>query len=182
MSSDFGDESGEKLVDWMLDSGQDAGDAFMCSSAERLKSAFHRARTSSSALGDGASEERPEWAKLSMADFEELPGYDSLKELIDERLDADAIEHDFFRDEQRREWLLFKVEDAPDVSEAFRDLEQQTDKALEKSLQKRGKTREQVRDEESLETRAKAAREASRSMDSGRDRERVLERFEMRSK
>jgi len=45
-----------------------------------------------------------------------------------------------------------------------------------------GKTREQVRDEESLDSRAKAAREASRAIDAGRDRERVLERFEMRSK
>ena len=182
MSSDFGDESGEKLVDWMLYIGQDAGDAFMCSSAERLKSAFHRARTGSSALGDGASEETPRWAKLSMADFEELPEYESLKDLIDGRLDADAIEHDFYRDEEQREWLLFKVEDAPDVSEAFRDLEQQTEKALDESLRKRGKTREQVRDEERLEVRAKAAREASRAIEAGRDKERMLERFEMRSK
>ena len=181
MSSDFGDESGEKLVDWMLYIGQDAGDAFMCSSAERLKGAFHRARTGSSALGDGASEEKPEWAKLSMADFEELPEYENLKELIGKRLDADAIEHDFYRDEEH-DWLLFRVEDAREVSEAFHDLEQKTDEALEKSLQKRGQTREQVRDEESLEARAKAAREASKSIEAGREKERVIERFEMRSK
>lgn len=182
MPSDFGDESGEKLVDWMLYIGQDAGDAFMCSSAERLKSAFRRARTGASALGDGAPEERPEWAKLSMADFEELPEYESLKDLIGERLDADAIEHGFYCDEQQREWLLFKIEDALDVSEAFRDLEQKTEKALDESLRKRGKTREQARDEEPLEVRAKAAREASKAIEAGRDKERVLDRFEMRSK
>ena len=182
MSSDFGDESGEKLVDWMLVIGQDAGDAFMCSSAERLKGAFHRARTGSSALGDSTtSEEKPEWAKLSMADFEELPEYESLKELIGKRLEEDAIEHDFYHDEEH-DWLLFRIEDARDVSEAFHDLEQKTDEALEKSLQKRGKTREQVRNEESLEVRAKAAREASKSIEAGREKERVIERFEMRSK
>lgn len=189
MPSDFGDESGEKLVNWMLAIGQDAGDSLMCSSAEKLKSAFHKARAGSTVLGEAGEggaldmgDGAPEWAKLSMRDFEELPEYGSLKEIIGEQLERSAIEHDFYADKDGREWLLFRVEDAREVSEAFHELEDQTDKALDQSLQRRGKTREQVRDEEALDVRAKAAREASKAIDETRDRARDLERFEMRSK
>ena len=44
MTDDFGDDSGEKLVDWMIRIGQDAGEAAMMASGERLASAFRRAR------------------------------------------------------------------------------------------------------------------------------------------
>ena len=44
MTNDFGDDSGEKLVDWMIRIGQDAGEAAMMASGERLASAFRRAR------------------------------------------------------------------------------------------------------------------------------------------
>ena len=44
MPSDFGDESGEKLFDWMLRIGQDASEATLLTSAERLKGAFKNAR------------------------------------------------------------------------------------------------------------------------------------------
>lgn len=42
MPSDFGDESGEKLFDWMLRIGQDASEAALLTSAERLRA---RSRT-----------------------------------------------------------------------------------------------------------------------------------------
>ena len=44
MPSDFGDESGEKLFDWMLRIGQDAREAALLTSAELLKGAFKNAR------------------------------------------------------------------------------------------------------------------------------------------
>ena len=37
MPSDFGDESGERLVDWLEYIGQSAGDNVMCASAEKLR-------------------------------------------------------------------------------------------------------------------------------------------------
>ena len=186
MPSDFGDESGERLVDWLEYIGQSAGDSVMCSTADKLKSAFHRARADSTVMGAMNESEglNATWAKLNMRDFEALPEYDTLKELIGKRLDADAIEHDFYRDERGRDWLLFKTEDAAEVSEAFRDLEERTDKALDESLQRRGKTREQARDEIPLEERAKSAREASKAVNAEREKEKSLDidRFEMRSK
>ncbi len=186
MPSDFGDESGERLVDWLELIGQQAGDNVMCASAEKLKSAFHRARAESTVMGTMNETEdlSATWAKLNMRDFESLPEYDTLRELIGERLDADAIEHDFYRDKDGRDWLLFKVQDAAEVSEAFRDLEERTDRALDESLQRRGKTREQVRDEMPLEQRAQSAREASKAINAEREREKSLDidRFEVRSK
>ena len=184
MPSDFGDESGEKLVDWLEYIGQNAGDSVMCASAEKLKDAFHRARADSTVMGtmNESEEMNATWAKLNMRDFEALPEYDTLKEIIGKRLDA--IEHDFYRDEGGRDWLLFKTEDAVEVSEAFRDLEERTDKALDESLQRRGKTREQARDEIPLDERAKSAREASKALDAekARDKRLDIDRFEMRSK
>ena len=186
MPSDFGDESGERLVDWLEYIGQSTGDNVMCASAEKLKSAFHRARADSTVMGVMNDEEglNAAWVKLNMRDFEALPEYDTLKELIGKRLDADAVEHDFYRDERGRDWLLFKTEDAAEVSEAFRDLEERTDKALDESLQRRGKTCEQARDEVPLEERAKSAREASKAINAEREKEKSLDidRFEMRSK
>ncbi len=40
MATDFGDESGEKLFDWILKIGQDASEQAMLASAEKLKSAL----------------------------------------------------------------------------------------------------------------------------------------------
>lgn len=37
MASDYGDEAGEKLFDWMLRMGQDASQDAIRASAERLK-------------------------------------------------------------------------------------------------------------------------------------------------
>ena len=186
MPSDFGDESGERLVDWLEYIGQNAGDSVMCASAEKLKSAFHRARADSTVMGTMSESEElnATWAKLNMRDFEALPEYDTLKDLIGKRLDADAIEHDFYRDESGRDWLLFKTEDAAEVSAAFRDLEERTDRALDESPRRRGKTREQARDEMPLEKRAQEAREASKALDAEKSRDKSLDidRFEMRSK
>ena len=44
MPSDFGDESGEKLFDWMLRLGQEAGQAAMTHSAARVSMAFRSRR------------------------------------------------------------------------------------------------------------------------------------------
>ena len=56
MPSDFGDESGEKLFDWMLRIGQDASEAALLTSAERLKGAFKNARGEVSRAAEGIEE------------------------------------------------------------------------------------------------------------------------------
>ena len=184
MPSDFGDESGEKLFDWMLKVCQDASEAALLSSAERLKGAFKNARGEVGQMADapGKGEQVPEWCKLSMAEFEALPEYGTIKEVIDSKLDSQKIEHDFFTDKDGRDFLLFRMEDAPDVSDAFKDLEEQTDRAVDRVLVDRGLTREQVRDLEPLEDRAANARNASKALDEARSPERDIELSEVRSK
>ena len=44
MASDYGDEAGEKLFDWMLRMGQDASQDAIRASAERLKNAIRNLR------------------------------------------------------------------------------------------------------------------------------------------
>lgn len=183
MPSDFGDESGEKLFDWILKVGQDASEAALMSSAERLKAAFRNARGEvEGTAGVQADEPSKRWAKLRMAEFEALPEYESIKEVIDSKLSSQKIEHDFFTDQSGHDFLLFRVEDAPDVSSAFEDLEKQTDLAVDKALEARSMTREEVRDAEPLEERAAAARKASKALDEARAPERDIELTEMRSK
>lgn len=93
MPSDFGDESGEKLFDWMLRIGQDASEAALLTSAERLKGAFKNARGEVSRAAEGIEEgeEQAQWAKLRMAEFEALPEYETIKEAIDSKL-AEPVE------------------------------------------------------------------------------------------
>ena len=88
MPSDFGDESGEKLFDWMLRVGQDASEAALLTSAERLKGAFKNARGEVSRAAEGIEEAegQVQWAKLRMAEFEALPEYETIKEAIDSKL------------------------------------------------------------------------------------------------
>lgn len=129
MASDFGDEAGEKLFDWMLRIGQDAGEKAMASSAKKLKEALHNAREKATAPERSGDD----WAKLNMSEFKDLPEYDSIKDVISEKLRSAGIEHDFYEDKSGNSWLLFHIEAAQDVSRAFEELEGQTDRVLEKA-------------------------------------------------
>lgn len=191
MPSDFGDESGEKLFDYLLRVGQDAGEAAMYESATRLVSAFRNmregARNADADLSGldveaGVGADAPRWAKLSMAEFEQLPEYQSIKEIISSELDRAGVEHDFFSDKNRTDHLLFKVEDAPDVSEAFEGLERSAQRACDEALKARGVTREQVRDMEPLAKKAEAARQASEIADAEDVRDVQRNRLQSRSK
>ena len=89
MPSDFGDESGEKLFDWMLRIGQDASEAALidkCGAPQgRVQERTWRgeSRCRRHRRGRRAS---TEWAKLRMAEFEALPEYETIKEAIDSKL------------------------------------------------------------------------------------------------
>ncbi|MFR1166760.1 MAG: hypothetical protein ACLSDQ_03560 [Adlercreutzia equolifaciens] len=113
MTNDFGDDSGEKLVDWMIRIGQDAGEAAMMASGERLASAFRRAR-GEDAIEGGAEPGRSvaEWAKLDLSEFTALPEYETIRQVIDEKLSREGIRHEF-APMPEGEHLVFMVEDAP---------------------------------------------------------------------
>lgn len=183
MPSDYGDDSGEKLVDWILRIGQDAGGAAMSASAERLANAFRNARGQVAGTPDAAAEEledAPQWAKLSMGEFEQLPEYESIRQLIDGELDRASIEHAFHNDGER-DFLVFKVEDAPDVDEVFADLEKKATEALDEA-EERIIAQPKSRDAERLVVKAEQAKAASAASKAAREQVRQVERLEQRAR
>ena len=182
MASDFGDESGEKLFDWMLRMGQDAIQDAIRASAERLKGAIRNLRGS---IAEPAQEDAHgdvrEYARLNMSDFEELPDYATLKEIIDARLDDAAIEHDFVEVEGH-DHLIFKVTDAPEVDEVFANLEQDVDVAADRACEAREAELNEERDNEPLEQKVEAAKEASKAAHEAKEASRQIERIEVKTR
>lgn len=183
MASDYGDDSGEKLVDWMLRIGQDAGGEAMSECAQRFvdalrnaRGAVYESREAPEAEAEGIEQK---WAKLNMRDFKDLPEYGSIRELIDERLSEASVEHAFHEDE-KGEFLVFRVQDAPDVDEVFANLEKETEEALGKAKERLPIARS--RDAERLAVKAEQARAASAANKSARDQTRQIERVEQRAR
>ena len=181
MASDFGDESGEKLFDWMLRIGQDAGEAAIAASADRLKNAISNLRGSIG--GETPTEEVPvrEFARLNLSEFEELPDYASLKDIIDGMLDEVAIEHDFAVVDGH-EHLVFRVAQAPEVDEVFKGLEERIDEEAGRARRAYGKELANERDEEPRDKKAKAAQEASKAAREAQEATREVERFEVKAR
>ena len=84
MADDFGDYSGEKLFDWILRMGQDAGGSAAMAAADKLKAALDNASRGAGALDhDGADMEAggrepggpAQWAKLDMHEFTSVEDY-----------------------------------------------------------------------------------------------------------
>lgn len=182
MASDYGDEAGEKLFDWMLRMGQDASQDAIRASAERLKSAIRNLRGQiDEPLAEAGREGVREYARLDLSEFEELPDYASLREIIETRLDAAAIEHDIATVEGR-DHLIFRVEDAPEVDEAFKELERDADEACERAAKERGRDLNAERDAEPLGQKAAAAREASQAHQAASKHEHEIERVEVKAR
>lgn len=180
MPSDFGDESGEKFCDWLLQIGQDAGRDAMQSAAKRLSVALKKTK---GGLGEEGTQERPEWARLKLDELTELEGYDTIKQIIDENLNEVGIDHEFFHDEKTgAEALVFRVEDAGKVARVFDELIDDVDKSLDAADSRLDHSREKQaehdvdRDAESLEKRVARVRQASEALDSGRKKTREVGR------
>ena len=109
--------------------------------------------------------------ELSLEELSGLPEYATIKEVVSDKLRAASVEHHIIPGEGR-DWLLFKVEDAPEVDEAFRQLEQETGKAADRARERLSEIAERRQEPERLAERAERAREASRahSQDIGRER------------
>lgn len=182
MASDYGDEAGEKLFDWMLRMGQDASQDAIRASAERLKSAIRNLRGQiDEPHAEAEREGVREYARLNLSEFEELPDYASLREIIDARLDAAAIEHDIASIDGY-DHLIFRVGDAPEVDEAFKELERDADAACERAVKERGRDLNAERDAEPLEQKAAAAREASHAYQAAGKAEHEMERIEVKAR
>lgn len=172
MPSDFGDESGEALVEWASRVAGLSGDVAARRMALRLAASLERARDRASggpeAPGEAAG---APWARLDMEDFRELEGYGQVRAAIDAKLTAAQVRHEFFSDgEAGREYLLFPVADAGRVSRAFDEL---AAKAREVDG---GGPGGGSRDARPLEERAAQARDAAAAIEASRgQRERALE-------
>ena len=172
MASDYGDEAGGKLLDWMLRIGQEAGAEAMARSARELSERLAGIRgTIAGGRAEAiAADGVPTHAKLSLEELSGLPEYATIKEVVSDKLRAASVEHHIIPGEGR-DWLLFK-EDAPEVDEAFRQLEQETGKAAERARERLSEIAERRRAPERLAERAERAREASRARSQGLGRDR----------
>lgn len=173
MASDYGDEAGGKLLDWMLRIGQEAGAEAMARSARELSERLAGIRgTIAGGRAEAiAAEGAPTHAKLSLEELSGLPEYATIKEVVSDKLRAASVEHHIIPGEGR-DWLLFKVEDAPEVDEAFRQLEQETGKAADRARERLAEIAERRQEPERLAERAERAREASRAHSQGPGRDR----------
>lgn len=95
MASDFGDEAGQELYDWMMRIGQDAGGKAMSDAAGRLAQALRNARSGIGPQAETEDAARPEWAKLDMAEFKELPECESIQAAISAKLESAGLAHSF---------------------------------------------------------------------------------------
>lgn len=182
MPGDFGDESGEKLLDWMLDIGQTAGQDAMHAAARKLTVALKRVK------GDlDIGESSPEWASLNLDELTQVENYDSIKQIIDRHLDDAGVEHRFFTNQRSgKQTLLFRHEDAGKVDRVFEELVDDAQASLEKADQTLNKgseraetkTKETSRDSEPLEKRAVRTRVSAAALEAerGRGRSRAPER------
>ena len=118
-----------------------------------------------------AAEGVPTYAKLSLEELSGLPEYATIKEVVSDKLRAASVEHHIIPG-GGRDWLLFKVQDAPEVDEAFRQLEQETGKAADRARERLSEIAERRQAPERLAERAERAREASRAHSQGLGRDR----------
>ena len=161
MPSDFGDESGEKFCDWLMDIGQQAGQEAMHAAARKLSVALKHTK------GDlGVDEAEPKWARLNLDELSKMEGYDSIKQILDKQLEDAGVEHSFFVDDRTgQESLLFKHEDASKVDRVFDELIEDVDRSLERADTQ---TKETSRDSEPLEKRSARVRASSAALEAGR--------------
>ena len=157
MPSDFGDESGEKFCDWLMDIGQQAGQEAMHAAARKLSVALKHTK------GDlGVDEAEPKWARLNLDELSKMEGYDSIKQILDKQLEDAGVEHSFFVDDRTgQESLLFKHEDASKVERADTQLSRGEEPA-------KTQTKETSRDSEPLEKRSARVRASSAALEAGR--------------
>lgn len=167
MASDYGDDSGEKMLDGFTRMGERMGIDAMYRRSNRLQDALENARAQTSAYkcAEDGGETRVEWAKLDMAEFRDAEDYDEIKQAVEERIRACGIEPAWFEDaEHGKEYLLFRISDAHDVWACFDDLSDEVGSAAEKAA---GKLKD-IRDSRPLEERAREAREASAALEADR--------------
>lgn len=164
MASDYGDDAGEKMIDDFMRFAERMGERAMYERAHRIQRAFEnatRAARRSAGKEVPGQEEPPEWAKLDMAEFQEIEGYEGIKATIEAELRFRGVESAWFADPGTgKEHLLFRIADAREVWESFDKLGREAGAAADRAA-------------ETLRARAPEGREAphareAREADGGR--------------
>lgn len=175
MASDYGDDAGEKMIDDFMRFGERMGERAMYRRAERLKLAFENAtdRARGAAAADGGRAEPAEWAKLDMAEFQKIEGYEGIKDIIEAKLRARSVDSAWFAEPGTgKEHLLFRIADAKEVWRSFDELSRETDAACGRAaaeLAKRdARAAARPRDGRPLAVRAEQARSASEAIEAAR--------------
>ena len=184
MASDYGDEAGEKMVDDFMRFGERMGERAMYERAHRIQRACENAtREAMRSAGGDAPEpsESPEWAKLDMAEFRRIEGYDGIKGIIEAKLAARGVESAWFADPKTgKEYLLFRIAAAREVWSAFDELGREAGRAGElaaEALRRRERAEpEKGRDERPLDERAASVRGAAEALEAQRATTKSLER------
>lgn len=175
MASDFGDESGEKLFDFMVRFGERMGEDAMRRHANKLQTAFENAKRKTQTESREA-DAAVEWAKLDMREFQNIEGYDEIKGIIETKLRANGVEPAWFQDQAAgREYLLFRIVEAQQVWDSLDELARETEGAESRASKRLKKDLGEKRDSRPLEEKAKQAREAADALEreAGKPQQRV---------
>ena len=164
MADDFGDDAGDKLLDWsiriMVERGRHHAYASSSKLAGALRNAQGRVMESSGAPMPEAVE-REGWAKLDLHEFTGIDGWNDLKEIMGKDLAARGIVHEWFEDaSDGRRYLLFRTAEAKDLSDAFGNLADRVEKAHEQAVRAMERAREIGRDDPEPEQRGDGAGKA----------------------
>lgn len=175
MADDYGDDSGQKILDDLTRFAERMGAAAMIRRADGLHAALEHAKATTNQGKTRGGAAPVEYAKLDMHEFRALD--DGIKRIIEGKLKAHGVDAAWFADEQLgKEYLLFHVSDAQEVWQGLDELSRETESAKAKALERLGREAERVRDERPLEERAKEARKASEALEGERGHARVRER------
>ena len=170
MAGDFGDESGEKLFDFMVRLGMRMGEDAMRRHAGKLQTAFENAKGGTQAEPKD-SDAAVEWAKLDMREFQEIEGYDEVKGVVETKLRANGVEPAWFQDQAAgKEYLLFRVAEAQQVRDSLDELSRETEGAESRASEQLKKDLDEKRDSRPLEEKAKEAREAADALEREADK------------
>ena len=172
MASDYGDDAGEKMIEDFARFGERMGERAMYDRARRMRSAFENATAATrGAAGEGDAREKPaEWAKLDMAKFREIEGYEGVKDIISTKLRSRSVDSAWFEDpESGKEYLLFRISDVEEACQSFDELSKEVGEACDRAAAGLAKLRAREaatgRDERPLAERAENARKASKALE-----------------
>ena len=162
MSSDYGDDSGEKMLDSTARIGERWGESALRQRAWSLQNACDKASEQAEAAAEasmtGDEDPSPAWLKLGMDEFQQNGDWDQTKQQIEASLREHAVQPIWFEDPQtNRVDLLYLAEDAPQVAQAFDDLKEHY-----------GREAAHPVDDRTLDERAKQARQASEAIEAQR--------------